>query len=178
LTLASASPRRAALLREAGFEFDVAAPRVDESVPPGMSPAEAALQLAVRKARAVEAPLVLAADTLIDLDGEILGKPRDADDAHWMLGALAGRAHAVVTGVAVRRGARTRAAAERTVVRFRDLSPSEIEAYVATGEPLDKAGAYAIQGGARGFVERFEGPLDNVIGLPMGLVRRLLREAS
>lgn len=175
LTLASASPRRAALLREAGIAFDVAAPRVDETVSPGVAPAEAALQLAVRKARAVDAPLVLAADTLIDLDGAILGKPTDAEDARRMLASLAGRAHAVVTGVALRRGARTLAATERTIVRFRAMAPGEIDAYVATGEPMDKAGAYAIQGGARAFIERVEGPLDNVIGLPMGLVRRLLR---
>ncbi|HEX2022927.1 MAG TPA: Maf family protein, partial [Candidatus Thermoplasmatota archaeon] len=117
---------------------------------------------------------VLAADTLLDLDGAILGKPRDADDARRILRALSGRAHDVVTGVALRTDARRVSGAARTRVRFRALSDAEIDAYVATGEPLDKAGAYAIQGGAARFVEEIDGPRDNVVGLPMELVRRLL----
>lgn len=178
LVLASASPRRASLLAEAGIPFTVQASRVDERVPPGTPPAEAAVGLAVRKALAVQAPpeaWVLGADTLLDLDGEMLGKPADAEDARRILARLSGRAHWVVTGVALRaprEGVLT--GLEQTRVAFRELDPREIDAYVATGEPLDKAGAYGIQGGAARFVAEVRGPLDNVVGLPVGLVRRLL----
>lgn len=181
LVLASGSPRRAALLSKAGYSFAVARPAVDETIPASLSPLQAALHLAALKARAVAVPgaWILAADTLGDLDGRALAKPTDADDARQMLRALSGRAHEVVTGVAVRTplGAMHTGVA-RSVVRFRALQSAQIDAYVATGEPLDKAGAYAIQGGAAEFVERVDGPQDNVVGLPMGIVTRLLREAG
>ncbi len=177
--LCSASPRRAALLAQAGIPFERGpAPAVDETPPPGLPPDEVAEALAVRKARAVasHAPgrTVLAADTIVVLEGEILGKPAGPGDARRMLAALSGRVHRVVTGVAVARGSEVRSGRASTDVEFRRLSPAEIDAYVATGEPLDKAGAYAIQGGAAPFVARRTGDLDTVVGLPIALVRRLL----
>lgn len=182
LILASASPRRARLLTEAGYRFEVRASHADERVAPGTSPAEAAVALAVRKAQAVDAPgdaWVLAADTLLDLDGDILGKPADPADARRILGRLSGRGHGVLTGVALRtpRGGLLTGLAQ-TRVTFRGLSREEIDAYVSTGEPLDKAGAYAIQGGAARFVADVQGPMDNVVGLPMDVVRRLLAEGG
>ena len=178
LVLASESPRRRRLLTEAGYAFDARAPAVDESVAPGTPPAQAAVELAVRKARAVQAPgaVVLAADTLLDLDGAILGKPRDAEDARRILASLSGRDHWVVTGVCARWDGEERTGLAQTRVTFRALSPEEIEAYVATGEPLDKAGAYAIQGGAARFVAQVRGPTDNVVGLPMDVARALLAD--
>ncbi len=181
IVLASASPRRAKLLGEAGYRFRVWATHADESVEEGTAPALAAVELAVRKAMAVPEARswVLAADTVIDLDGAILGKPRDRADARRILGLLSGREHWVATGVALRApGEGVLTGLAQTKVAFRALSPREIEDYVATGEPLDKAGAYAIQGGAARFVARVDGPLDNVIGLPMDVVRRLLVEAG
>ena len=158
------------------------APWVDERVPPGTQPVEAAVLLAVRKAEAVRAPpgaWVLAADTLLDLDGEILGKPKDADDARRTLGRLSGRDHWVATGVALRTpGHGLLTGLEQTRVTFRHLTPQEMDEYVATGEPMDKAGAYGIQAGGARFVREVRGPMDNVVGLPMGLVRRLLAESG
>lgn len=180
LVLASGSPRRAALLRQHGYAFEVEAPGVDERVAHGVAPGDAALALARRKALAV-APrgrVVLAADTLLDLDGTLVGKPRDVDDAARILRRLAGRAHDVVTGVAVRTDVAFAADVARTRVTFRPLAADEIARYVATGEPLDKAGAYAIQGGAAAFVESVDGPLDNVVGLPMALVATLLARVA
>ena len=179
LLLCSASPRRARLLEEAGIPFERGpAPSVDETPPAGLAPADAAEAIAVRKAKAAAARspgrLVLAADTVVILDGAILGKPRDASDARRMLQALSGREHVVVTGVAVATGESVVSGREETSVRFRALEGGEIDAYVATKEPLDKAGAYAIQGGAAGFVARRVGALDNVVGLPVALVRSLL----
>ena len=180
LVLASASPRRRDLLGAAGFVFRVDAPHVDETVAPGTSPHEAVAALAARKAAAVAArhvdAVVLAADTLLDLDGEVLGKPADVDAACALLARLAGRRHDVLTAVAVWLPGEVAPQVEvvRTSVTFRPLSAEEIAAYVATGEPLDKAGAYAIQGGAADFVARLEGPYDNVVGLPMATVRRML----
>lgn len=181
LVLASTSPRRQALLREAGIAFDAVAPWVDEKVAQGTPPVEAAVELAVRKAMAVDAgrSWVLAADTLVDLDGDILGKPRDRQHARETLARLSGREHWIVTGVALRsptQGMLTGLA--QTRVRFRALAPREVEDYVATGEPMDKAGAYAIQGGAARFVDELRGPQDNVVGLPMDVVRRLLTESG
>lgn len=180
IVLASASPRRRKLMEGAGYRFRVMPSEADESTPPGMPAEQAVVEVARRKARAVDAgdALVLAADTIVALGDEILGKPRDAADARRILARLSGREHRVLTGVAARRGARLWSGVETTKVRFRELSEDEIAAYVATGEPLDKAGAYAIQGGAAGFVEAMDGPLDNVVGLPMGLAARLLDEAQ
>ena len=185
LVLASRSPRRADLLRAAQIVFDVGGlADVDETPQPGLAdPCAIVRELAERKARAAAllAPgdRVLAADTLVFLDGEILGKPADAADARRMLAALSGRTHDVATGVAVAAldapdTVRLRSGVDLTRVRFRVLSAAEIEAYVETGEPQDKAGAYALQGGAGGFVEHLEGREDTVIGLPIPLVRQLL----
>jgi septum formation protein len=183
LLLASGSPRRRALLREAGFAFEVgAAPAVDESVRPGEEPGACVERLARLKAeaamRAAPGRLLLTADTLVFRDGVPLGKPAGPPDARRMLRTLSGRTHDVLTGVALGRtdagGVVVRSGHVQTRVRFRTLEEEEIAAYVATGEPLDKAGAYAIQGGARGFVSELDGPEDNVIGLPLGLVRALL----
>ena len=188
LVLASRSPRRAALLDAAGIAYEILnLPDVDETPPVGVGPHEVVSQLAERKIRvaAVLAPgrRILSADTLVFLEGRILGKPADAAEAQAMLEALSGCSHEVVTGVAVwgpASGGRPRilVGAAGTKVRFRTLQATEIEAYVASGEPLDKAGAYGIQGGAAGFVAALEGEIDTVIGLPVQLVRRLLGELA
>jgi len=175
--LASGSPQRRALLSERVDRFEVVAADVDETPPPGPLD-EAVRRLARRKAIAVAARgargTLLAADTVIDCDGLLLGKPESAPDATRMLERLSGRAHRVHTGVAL-----LRVTPERTTgvdgvatstVRFRKLTAGEIAAYVASGEPFGKAGSYAIQGGAAPFVERLDGDLDNVVGLPLRLV--------
>ena len=187
LVLASRSPRRAELLRVAAIDFEVRAfPEVDETPGVGLDDPRAIVRdLAERKARSaqVHAPheLLLTADTLVFLDDAILGKPDDPAEAHAMLRALSGRSHTVATGVALtgpggRGRVRLVSDAAATHVRFRALSDEEIRAYVATGEPLDKAGAYAIQGGAAGFVAGLDGAEDTVIGLPVEVVRRLLAD--
>ncbi|MDF1702181.1 MAG: Maf family protein [Planctomycetota bacterium] len=187
LILASRSPRRADLLAQAGIEFEAKKfPDVDETPGPGLDDPRAIVRdLAERKARSalLHAPheWLLTADTLVFLDDAILGKPDDAAEAHAMLSALSGRSHIVATGVALTGAAgrgRTRLLSDATAthVRFRDLSRAEIDAYVASGEPLGKAGAYAIQGGGGEFVHTLEGAEDTVIGLPIELVRRLLAD--
>jgi len=188
--LASGSPQRRKLLETLGEPFTVVVADCDETPPAGPL-TDAVRVIARRKAIAVAARGVvgtlLAADTVIDLDGELLGKPRDAADAVAMLTRLCGRAHAVHTGVALlhRSSCDGRAADARTVgvdgvatsiVRFRPQSAAAIAAYVATGEPFGKSGSYAIQGGAAAFVEQLEGDVDNVVGLPLALVRRLAEE--
>lgn len=183
LVLASASPRRAELLRTAGIPFEVAAVDVDETLPPGADPKSSAERLAHLKATAVMAShagrWILAADTIVDLERRILGKPAEAFEAREMLRtALRAGARGPY-----RRGARgSGRAGEATVattrVVFRPLTWPEIEAYVEGGEPYDKAGGYAIQGEGGLLVERIEGPWDNVVGLPLNLVRRLLRGES
>ncbi len=187
IVLASRSPRRADLLHAAGIPFEARAfPDIDET--PGMGlddPREIVRDLAERKARSalLHAPheLLLTADTLVFLEQRILGKPDDAAEAVTMLRALSGRSHIVATGVALtgpggRGRVRLVSDAAATRVRFRELEDEEIERYVATGEPLDKAGAYAIQAGAAGFVSGLEGAEDTVIGLPLEVVRRLLAD--
>jgi septum formation protein len=179
--LCSASPRRVALLEEARLPFERGeAPGVDETPPPGLAPEDVPEALAARKARAAArrhpGRAVIAADTVVVLDGRVLGKPDGEAGARAMLRALSGRAHRVVTAVAVARDARLLLGRAAATVAFRPLSPAEVDAYVATGEPLDKAGAYAIQGGAAGFVSRREGDLDVVVGLPVALVRGLLAQ--
>ena len=166
--LASASPRRRELLEAAGFEVVVRPPGVDESWPGGSLEA-GAVALARRKADAVPpvADLLVAADTTVALGEERLEKPRDADDATRMLQQLAGRDHEVVTGYCVRRDGRERTGAVTTRVRFRRLTLEEIRRYVASGEPLDKAGAYGIQGRGGSLVDRVEGSYTNVVGLPL-----------
>jgi septum formation protein len=174
LVLASTSPRRAALLRDAGFDFEVRPSGVDEWPYPGGGPASYAESLARAKAAAVDGPVVVGADTIVVVDGDVLGKPADTEDAAAMLRRLSGRTHSVVTGVAVRVGGDLRSGHERTRLTLRDLTRAEIRAYVAGGEPMDKAGAYAYQGAARAFVTRVDGDVDTVIGLPIRLMSRLL----
>lgn len=181
MVLASGSPRRADLLQSAGFCFSVRPAEMEEWAFGGGSPASYAESLARAKAAAVgaeEDEVVLAADTVVVLGGAVLGKPGSAEEAAGMLRTLSGRRHEVITGVAVRRGGVLRWGHDRTGVTFRRLEPGEIADYVTSGEPLDKAGAYAIQGGAAGFVERVEGCRDTVIGLPVKLARHLLSSVT
>ena len=184
VVLASASPRRLDLLRQIGIEPFVEPADVDETLDDGVDVAAAVAGLAAAKARAVaarhqgEPVLVLGADTLVVLDGQPLGKPSDEPEARDMLRRLSGREHQVMTGVAIIDAATGNdvGGVETTIVRFRDLESDEIDAYVATGEPLDKAGAYGIQGGAAAFVAGLTGDHSNVVGLPLPLVERLLGE--
>jgi septum formation protein len=177
LILASTSPRRRELIAVLGIPFRVVAPvGVDETPFDGESPRELARRLAAEKAQSVDGDPVLAADTVVEIDGEILGKPVDADDARRMLRRLSGRIHLVHTGVAVRsgEGVRVEVAVVTTSVRFVPLTPEAIEWYLATGEPFDKAGAYAIQGAGGVFVEGVEGSVSNVVGLPLSTVVAML----
>ena len=183
LVLASASPRRADLLREAGILFRVAPAHIDEAVRVGESPEAYVERLAREKAEAVHTAspgaFVLGADTTVVVDDTILGKPVDGAEAARMLELLAGRSHRVLTGVALLGPADfTRAAVVSTNVTFSRLSDADIAWYVGTGEPLDKAGGYAIQGGASRFVERIDGSFSNVVGLPMEVVGTWCREAG
>lgn len=175
--LASGSPRRADILRLLGLSFEVRPAAAEERLCRGETPAEAARRLAVEKALAV-APqpdeLVLAADTIVALDGDILGKPESPDDALRMLLRLSGREHTVFTGLALSRGDRLEVGVAATSVRFRRLAHPESAEYVATGEPLDKAGAYGIQGLGAVLVEHIEGDYYNVMGLPVQLFLELL----
>jgi septum formation protein len=186
LILASSSPRRADVLRDAGIAFEVCAGQVNEARRPGEAAQEMVARLAEAKARAAAAQpgyserrsIVIGADTAVELDGEIFGKPRDTAHASEMLAALSGRMHRVVTGIFLLRlpdGA-ARSAVERTSVTFAPLEHEEIETYVATGEPLDKAGAYAIQGRAGRYISRIEGCYFNVVGLPLARLHERLRE--
>ncbi len=181
LVLASSSPRRRHLLAQLGLDFEVDPVNGAEAEPSPQDPAGDACRLALVKARAA-APdhpnaIIVAADTFGLLDGQILGKPRDAADAVRMLQAMSGKCHTVITGFAVLDNAsgRNYCQAVATKVYFRDLSLSEIEAYVKSGEPLDKAGAYAIQGRGGLLVEKIEGDYSNVIGLPLTALTLVLR---
>ena len=202
LVLASASPRRRELLRNAGIWFTVQPPDIDETPRDGESPRDCAERLAREKALAISnaRPLdyVLGADTVVAVDNIILGKPVDAADAARMLRLLSGRTHKVITGVCVVSPAgieasqaplstrtesrstaesrRLEVASETTLVTMRNLSDVEIREYIATGEPMDKAGAYAIQGTASSWIPQIEGDYSNVVGLPMMLVCELLRK--
>ena len=173
LTLASGSPRRRELLDKFGIDYEILPAQGEESAPPELTPGERVKALAAQKAEEVAqrlndpAAVILAADTLVELDGEVLGKPGTAERAQAMLRELSGREHRVWSGVCIREGER---------IRFRALSDAEIEAYIATGEPLDKAGAYGYQGLASLFVERIEGDFFNVMGLPVCRVGQMLRE--
>ncbi|MCL6522344.1 MAG: Maf family protein [Firmicutes bacterium] len=186
LILASSSPRRRALLEALGFRFEVVPPGVDEPKPPGLPPARLVEELALHKALAVagrlgaagESAWILGADTVVVLDGEILGKPADAAEAVRMLRRLAGRTHLVYSGIALlapgagrEPSARVaRVAHRRTEVHLRPLRAGEAERYVATGEPMDKAGAYAVQGLGAVLVEWIHGDYTNVVGLPVPLL--------
>jgi septum formation protein len=183
LVLASGSPRRRDLLSSLGFAFDVVATDVEETRLPDEAPATYVERLAREKALAAAAPstVVLGADTAVVHRGRLMGKPAHPAEAIAMLERLSGEAHTVVTGVAVVRwteGPSVISAIDRTVVRFLDLTKEEIAAYVATGEPMDKAGAYALQGRGGAFVESVDGSPSNVVGLPVHLAVRLLRVAG
>lgn len=189
LILASASPRRRELLAQAGFTFEVHPANVNEDTLPGEEPVAYVLRLARSKAEAVFAEIstevpnprqlvVLGADTTVTLDGHILAKPVDAADATRMLRMLSGRMHRVITGVAVVSIKGTEVAAEVTGVRFVALSDEEIASYVASGEPMDKAGAYGIQGFAAKWIPRIEGCYFNVVGLPLALVTTMIESVS
>jgi septum formation protein len=186
LILASASPRRADLLRAAGFTFATAAADLDESIRPGESPDAYVRRLSVEKVEAVLSRLppgdaaggtgavVIGADTAVVVDDEVLGKPEDDADAARMLRRLSGRSHRVLTGVCVRGGSGGAELVEETLVFFRHLGEDEVAWYVASGEGRDKAGGYAIQGLASRFVPRVEGSYSNVVGLPVARVAELL----
>jgi septum formation protein len=190
LILASSSPRRQELLRQAGIAFQVHAAHINEDQIADEKPLEYALRLAREKAQAVAAhypqSYVLGADTIVVVAGEVLGKPQDHSDAARMLRLLSGRGHEVTTAVSllapdavapgtVAPGTRMETRACTTKVYFRELTEDEIQQYVASGEPMDKAGAYAIQGGASRWTDRIEGEWSNVVGLPLSLVTDLLR---
>lgn len=175
LVLASQSPRRAEILRQAGIPFVVRAVPVDETPIPAETPEDYVRRLAEAKARAVPADaseIVLAADTTVVVDREILGKPVDAADARRMLALLSGRRHEVMTGICLCRGEKQICDYAVTAVWFAPMSAREIDDYVASGEPMDKAGAYAAQGAASKFIPRIEGCYFNVVGLPIALVYR------
>ena len=181
IILASASPRRAELLRAAGIAFDVQAANVDEETISGESPTDYVSRLAEAKARVVHErdgeQTVLAADTAVVIDGEILSKPIDEADAKRMLRMLSARTHEVLTAVSVfHPGQIVDTRVETTTVEFAPLSDQEIEWYVASGECMDKAGAYAVQGLASRFVTRVNGSYSNVVGLPIALVYQMLTE--
>jgi septum formation protein len=171
LVLASRSPRRRELLAGLGFTLEIVPADTDEAVRPGERPRPYVARVAREKARAVPGEVVLAADTSVVLGEEILGKPRDAEDAARMLRALSGSTHEVLTAVCVRRNGpgppAEHEALVATAVRFRALSAAEIAWYVATGEPLDKAGAYALQGAGGVLVEAVSGSVSGVVGLPL-----------
>jgi len=179
IVLASKSPRRSEILRQAGIPFVARPANVDETARHGESPEDYVKRVARDKAMAaVAAPeeIVLGADTVVVIDREILGKPADTADAVRMLGLLAGREHEVLTGICLRRGIVIVIDCVRTRVWFVPLSREEIAACVASGEPMDKAGAYAIQGLASKFIERIEGSYTNVVGLPIEVVQQVLRK--
>jgi septum formation protein len=194
IILASASPRRAEVLRDAGIGFTALATKTDESRLPGEAVAEMVRRLAEAKAgaaakivnglaagaraKAAEAAIIIGADTTVEIEGEALGKPGSAEAARAMLERLSGKTHRVHTGVAMLRlpdGA-ARIEVEQTEVHFANMTATEIETYVATGEPFDKAGGYGVQGFGGRFVERIEGCYFNVVGLPLARVYRMLRE--
>lgn len=182
LVLASGSPRRSEILRAVGWPCEAVVPDVDETPKGGEAAEDYVRRLAREKAGAVASArlfgLVLGADTVVVVDGDILGKPRDAEDAGRMLRRLSARAHEVLTGVALVRAetGRSTSGVARTRVRFAELSDEEVERYVETGEPLDKAGAYAVQGRAAPFIESIEGEYWNVVGLPVRLLYELARD--
>lgn len=178
LILASASPRRRQLLEMLGIEVVVRPSHIPEAPLEGEAPVAYAERLARDKALAVPGDLVLGADTTVLLDGELLEKPADAEDAVRMLRRLQGRTHEVITSVALKSGGRVRVATDVTRVTFRACDDAFLRAYVATGEPMDKAGSYGIQGYGAALVERIEGDFFGVMGLPVRLVLQLMEEAG
>ena len=183
VVLASRSPRRKELLGSIVDEFQIVTAETDETLPSGMHPCEGVELLAIRKGAAVlpavdSDALVISSDTLVELDGIPLGKPSDAADAYRMLRALSGRQHNVHTGVAVHYRGRCASGVDTTRVFFKEMSDGDIDAYIATGEPMDKAGAYGIQGIGGRFVEKYEGNYDTVVGLSLSLLRELIESAT
>lgn len=179
LILASGSPRRKELLARTGRTFRVVVSDADEIAPKDMAPVDVAMHNARAKALAVASgqpasATVIGADTIVVLDGRVFGKPLDERDAHRMLRELSGKTHQVITGVALAHEGQCETFTEVTDVCFRELSDEEITVYVTTGEPLDKAGAYGIQGAAGAFVDHIEGDYDNVVGLPVARLERAL----
>jgi septum formation protein len=179
LVLASASPRRQELLRSAGITFEVQPAHIPEDPLPGEAAKECAERLAGEKALAVARrrprDIVLGADTVVVVDGQLLGKPSDAADAARMLRLLSGREHHVITGVCLVVNGQPSVASETTLVTVSEIADKDIADYVASGEPMDKAGAYAIQGIASRWIPRIEGDYSNVVGLPVALVWRMIR---
>jgi septum formation protein len=183
LILASASPRRAQILRDAGISFSIMSSAIDETPYPQETPEQMVQRLADAKAelvaaRAVGPAILVAADTVVVVDGQILGKPRSTEDARRMLELFSGRTHSVVTGVSAIRlpDMQRRRFVETTLVTFLPLSPDEISRYLSTDEPYDKAGAYAIQGHAGRYIPRIEGCYFNVVGLPLARLVETLRD--
>jgi septum formation protein len=182
IILASSSPRRLELLSRTGIKFGVDPGDYEEVHDPSLNAEQLVRKLSFEKAQNVAGKhidaIVIGADTVISLEGEVFGKPHTPEKARKTLHALSGRYHDVLTGITIMTSDNwnMRADIERTRVYFRALTGEEIDAYIATGEPLQKAGAYAIQGGARKFVERFEGDYSNILGFPLTLLRRMLRE--
>ena len=179
--LASQSPRRKELMGLFHIPFTIRISDADETMDPGLSPAEAVAAVSRRKAEAVPREandVVIAADTIVVCQGQILGKPKDTADAHRMLRLLSGRDHQVMTGMTVLRGDQCAVCTEITDIHFRELTDREIDAYIRTGEPMDKAGSYGIQGGAALFAERLVGDYYNVMGLPVCRLGQLLREIA
>lgn len=183
IVLASASPRRQELLRQIGCEFRVVVSDAEELADDGISPDRLAVENARRKAEDVAAKEggnvpVLGADTVVAFDEKILGKPKDAADAARMLRLLSGRQHFVFTGIAIVYRGEVHVDVVETAVWMDELSDEEIIAYIATGEPMDKAGAYAVQGRAAKYIPRIDGSFSNVVGLPLHAVRKLARKAG
>lgn len=190
IVLASGSPRRLELLTNIGLDFEVIPSKVEESVPPGISPEELVRSLAREKAHDVlktlskeQKTVVIGADTMVVLDGELIGKPTDEDDARQMLRRLSERTHTVFTGVIVLKqhkddDLKEIEHVESSLVTFRKLDEKEITAYIATREPMDKAGAYALQGVGAALVARVEGCYTNIIGLPVPTIVSMLRQAG
>ena len=180
LVLASASPRRRELMQTAGLRFTVHVSKAEEHIEPGTAATDAVQQLARQKAAAVAAEcpndLVIGADTVVVCDGRILGKPADTEDAFRMLRMLSGKTHCVYTGVCLVQNGQSETFCEKTQVTFYPLSDEEIHAYIATGEPMDKAGAYGIQGRGCTLVQSICGDYCNVVGLPVAALCRKLRE--
>ncbi len=182
MILASKSPRRKELLSARYSDFEVVVSSADETLDEGIAPKRAVEILAIRKGEAVahgcsEDSLVISSDTLVELDGEALGKPRDRDEAYKMLRSLSGRAHNVHTGVAVHYKGERYSGVATSAVTFRALSDEEIYAYIDSGAPYDKAGGYGIQGEAGKFVSHYEGDFDTIVGLSMALTEELIEKA-
>ena len=179
IILASQSPRRKELLQLMGLDFQIQVADIDETMDKSCAPFEEVARVSAMKAQAVQAgedAVVIAADTIVVCEGKILGKPHSEKEAADMLRLLSGKSHQVMTGFTVRRGSRVKPHAEVSNIRFRPLEEGEINAYVATGEPMDKAGAYGIQGKASLFVSGLEGDYYNVMGLPICALGQCLRE--